>query len=212
MALLCKLSGVLLLPMNVVLLGMRMLDSGPVLIALGRSRLLSGRAAELLIFIAVGAGEAMAVALLIWASFGFRYSAFATNDQTAQLEIPWQDVEHSLSPGSERVVQFFRARKLLPEAYIYGLSQLLLTKDRSSYFHGQLSWTGWKLFFPASLALKTPLELFLLLGIAGSALCWRPVQQRRYLIITWKHRPSRGVLFLCSCYGLFIGLLHWPVV
>jgi hypothetical protein len=173
-ALLCKSSGVLLLPIGVALLVMRMFYADPAVIACGRPRLLSGRATQVLLFATVGAVEFLAVVLLIWASFGFRYAAFATQVETAQFEIPWSDVEGGLSPVSHGIVQFVRHRKLLPEAYVYGLSQLLTTKDRSSYFHGQLSWTGWTLFFPASLLLKTPLELFLLLGIiAASALRWR---------------------------------------
>lgn len=172
-ALLCKSSGALLLPIGVALLVMRMFYADPAVIACGRPRLLSGRTAQVLLFATVGAVEVLTVALLVWASFGFRYAAFGTQVETAQFEIPWSDVEGGLSPVSHGIVQFVRHRKLLPEAYVYGLSQLLTTKDRSSYFHGQLSWTGWTLFFPASLLLKTPLELFFLLGIAASALRWR---------------------------------------
>ncbi|MGA2271508.1 MAG: glycosyltransferase family 39 protein [Bryobacteraceae bacterium] len=51
--------------------------------------------------------------------------------------------------------------------------------EGGGYLFGQLSPTGWWYFFPAALAVKTPLAFLLLLGL-GTWLCWRKRREFAY--------------------------------
>ncbi len=129
--LLCKSSGVLLGPMIVLLIATRVLHPEPLPMAIGRQRDVVRRVAVAAVLLATAVTEAVLVLLIIWGSFGFRYSGFVSGEPNAEFEIPWARVESGLSPATREIVQTTRTTELLPEAYIYGLTQLLQTKDRT---------------------------------------------------------------------------------
>lgn len=120
------------------------------------------------------------VVLMIWASFGFRYSAFnrAVSGQEQFLE-PWSAVIDSSI--SSRSVQWARERHLLPEAYLYGLRHVLTySKSRVGFMNGE-TWSSGKhpAFFPYAALVKTTLPELLLTAIA--------------LLVVFSHcRPERS--------------------
>jgi 4-amino-4-deoxy-L-arabinose transferase-like glycosyltransferase len=165
--LLSKLSGVIVIPICLLLVGVRLLNPEPLRATLHRSYEVLGRWRQLVVLVAAALAETLGVAAIIWASYGFRYSAFAPGQGAGQFEIAWEDVEAGSSSRAGDVVQFARDHHLLPEAYLYGMAQLMSTQQRSGFFHGEFGWDGWAMFFPCCLALKTPVALFLLLALAG---------------------------------------------
>jgi hypothetical protein len=168
-ALLAKFSGVLVLPMACVLVGVRLTDCRPLRVELGTPRDIHGRWPQLAVFGLVACFEVLLVALVVWGSYGFRYSAFApaTRNEGSRLQIPWDEIRRPLPPTIDATVQCAREYHLLPEAYLYGFAFTISTGVRLGFLHGQSSSAGWASFFPICWALKTPLTLFLLLGLAG---------------------------------------------
>ena len=125
------------------------------------------------------ASAAVAIGI-IWASFGFRYSADPRPDHPGAFMVSWEhvllqaDTEPSfdladgspnthevinLSPGPvSHLVEFFRGHRLLPEAYLYGLALVdRYSRSRLAYFNGDYRNTGWFSFFPVAFAIKTTL-------------------------------------------------------
>ena len=118
-----------------------------------------------------------AVALLVvWSAYGFRPHLSPDPAQRASLD--WREVD----PGPGPVPALLRAAnavRLLPEAYVYGCLRFLKHADgRPSFLHGQRSEEGFRAFFPVSFAIKTPLPLLVLLGMAGLAARRRPLLRR----------------------------------
>jgi hypothetical protein len=75
-----------------------------------------------------------------------------------------------------RAVEFARRHELMPEAWIYGLADILWSSQwRGAFFNGEFSVTGWPAFFPYTFAVKTPLAVFgvLALAVAAAVAGWR---------------------------------------
>jgi hypothetical protein len=170
--LLSKFSGVLIAPIAGVLVGIRLSNPEPLRLKLGRTREVDGLGRQLAVFATVTLIEVLGVALVIWASYGFRYSAFssAASDEETQFQVPWHSVDDGLPRHFAATIQFARDHHLLPEAYLYGFGFMIFGGARIGFLNGQCSQAGWLSYFPACLALKTPLALFLLLGLAVWAL------------------------------------------
>ncbi len=108
--------------------------------------------------------HALAVLALVWALHGFRFAAFA-QAEPGRDTLGWETVEPI--PGW---VAFARTHRLLPEAYLYAYAYVLHhAEKRRAFLRGAWGATGWWSFFPWTLALKTPLPLFVLLAAAGLA-------------------------------------------
>ena len=60
-----------------------------------------------------------------------------------------------------------RDTHFLPEAYLYGFATTWQAAQyRTAFLNGEYSFTGWPQFFPYCLLVKTPLTLFVLMGLA----------------------------------------------
>jgi hypothetical protein len=154
---------------------------------------------------------------LVWAAYGFRYTA-APRDAapSARFIKPWDDVlmttprgiEHLMADGSllpghtvdlrpgavQAVVRTAVAARILPEAWLYGLAFVERhSRFRFAYFAGDWRGDGWLAFFPVAYLLKsTPAELALhLLAAAGLLLGLR---------------SPRGGHRLYRCLPLVVGL------
>lgn len=69
-----------------------------------------------------------------------------------------------------RIVDFLRQYHVLPEAYLYGQSTMLLFSHlRNAFLNGDVSLTGWWWFFPYTFLVKTPPPFFAVLGLALAA-------------------------------------------
>ena len=113
----------------------------------------------------------MGVVLLVWTSYGFRYAAFAPGQpEDARFLVPWQEIHKGWKSVLNHAVEVARDHQLLPEGYLYGFSTTLLyAQQRAAFLNGEFSLHGWIYFFPYCLAVKTPLTVFVVLGLAGWA-------------------------------------------
>jgi len=142
--------------------------------------------------VAVSGGGSLA---LVWANYSFRFAGpdrarsgfsdyyFSWEVVLDKQPVPWSD-SSALAPftpafrvpresGMTRLVEFLRAHRLLPEAYLWGFAHTYkFAKERPAYFMGEYRKTGWRSFFPVAFLMKTTLPA-LGLGLAGlAALGW----------------------------------------
>jgi hypothetical protein len=124
------------------------------------------------------AGHAAAAALVIWAFYGFRYSAFNPALPAADQFIqPWPEMyAHTGRIGA--LIHRLADARLLPEAFLYGAAYVVETSQvRGAFLNGQYSIEGWHSFFPWAFALKSTLPFMAAcvasLGLGGRALLRR---------------------------------------
>jgi hypothetical protein len=197
--------------MGLMLVAVRLLNPAPLLVVLRRPHELSGRFRQLLAVFVAALGQILCVAVVIWASYGFRYTAFnPQRDDARHLQVPWHVMLRNSPPRRNALIQFARDYHLLPEGYIYGFSYtLLFAQKRNAFLNGAFSQRGWVSFFPYCLAVKTPLPVFVLLGLAVWA-CWvyryRPSsnEQRQVIAQRWPRLYAAcPLLVLFSVYWAF---------
>jgi 4-amino-4-deoxy-L-arabinose transferase-like glycosyltransferase len=223
---LAKFSCVLFAPVAVVLAGARLLRRAPLPVAAGprRWRLRGVRRAPAL---AAGglAAAALAVAV-IWAAYGFRYTAQSPDvPPGGQFIRPWDDVLMTkptalvvdmadrlpppevllVQPGVvQAFVSWARSHHLLPEAWLYGLAFVdRSSRYRMAYFAGEYRMTGWPAFFPTAFLLKTTLPALGLLLLAALVPLWGPRGPRGRL--AWRLFP---LLTLLAVYWAFALVSH----
>ena len=138
-------------------------------------------------FLAIAASACAVIAILVvWASFGFRYATFATSPQLpAAYSIPWDELNRHIGDGMRAVIGVMRSTRLLPEAYLYGLSHALgRSAERQSFLNGGYSVAGWPSFFLYTFAVKTTLTS--LLAIAAAIVIALPGVRSRLGVIESK--------------------------
>jgi hypothetical protein len=118
--------------------------------------------------------------MTIWTFYGFRYEvADEFETESASLYRPWED----MIEGSGRfrdVIQIMADNHFLPRSYLYGLAYTLnMSKQRRSFLFGQYSVTGFRSFFPAMFALKTPVISLLLIWVSAGTIFWHFKKRRR---------------------------------
>jgi hypothetical protein len=187
-----KISGLLLLPVAVVMLVWRMAGKQPLEVKLPGKREVSTRAPSWLLLAGALVGAVLVAYVIVWAVYGFRYP-IAEVAQTSS----W-DTNPKLQLGfAAPVIQFCRTWRLLPEAYLYDLHLFTTSGSlRRAFLMGEYSLNGWWYFFPVAFVVKTPLPFLLLLAGAAAA--------------TWSYRRELAaklaglapLLVLSVIYGL----------
>jgi len=110
---------------------------------------------------------ALAVAV-IWASYGFKYPMYRHFEPNRVRSLVGWDVLEDQGGPPVAVFRFARAHRLLPESYIYGFAHTYrFSRYRKAFLNGEYRSRGWVQFFPYTTAVKTPLALFGLIGLAG---------------------------------------------
>jgi hypothetical protein len=134
--------------------------------------------------ILLSAGVHAATALLvIWAFYGFRYSAFNPALPAAQQFIESWDVIYAHTGAIGGVIHALARLHALPEAFLYGAAYVVQTSQvRGSFLNGEYSITGWHSFFVWAFLLKTTLPFLLATGMSA------------YLIVRSRLRPAASVL------------------
>jgi hypothetical protein len=172
-AFLSKLSAPILLPVALVMVIVRSIDGRPLLVGLrGNLVAYGGRARQSAILVGVAVVLGLATYALIWASFGFRYTAFAA--ATTGTDAFLGQVTQSGVAG--RLLSIARQFHLLPEAYLYGSGLTVqYASDRAAFLSGEFGTTGWWWYFPYAFAVKTtiPAMTIGLLALAGLVLRWK---------------------------------------
>ncbi|HEY1849140.1 MAG TPA: glycosyltransferase family 39 protein [Opitutaceae bacterium] len=102
------------------------------------------------------AGHAAAAFAVIWAFYGFRYSAFNPALPPADHFIePWAEM-YARTGAVGRLIHGLADMRALPEAFLYGAAYVAeTTQSRGAFLNGQVSTRGWPTFFLWAFALKT---------------------------------------------------------
>jgi hypothetical protein len=233
LAFLSKMSGVILVPVIVVLVIVRSLHPAPLLLALGRPRLLRKTSAKLLATTGLMSAVALGSLAVLWAGFGFRYSGFNPNHAPAsgywfswdvvlsktaidKYDAPIDRLLPDRKPPEQtsldHLVEWTRDHRLLPEAYLWGFAQTnAFSRYRPAYLMGQLGTTGWVEFFPLAFLLKTT-PAALILGLTALAALIGPFFTRCLPASprarTWAYRATPLIVFfaLYWCMALSMNL------
>jgi hypothetical protein len=205
-AFLSKLSAPILIPVAIVMTMVRLIDGRPLRVGYrGRSIEVTNRAQQLAIVVGITVVLGLVAWTLIWASFGFRYAAFAaatTGKDTLLGQISEQ-------PGAAGLfLSAARRLHLLPEAYLYGSALTVqFAAERAAFLNGQFSTTGWWWYFPYAFAVKTTIPEMIvgLLALAALVRRWRRPDAGE----TWRQRAIASLyagmplLALIAVYGMF---------
>jgi hypothetical protein len=165
-----KFSAVLILPIAMLLVGLRLAAGRPMIVAVGKKRVITDRNRQLAVLLGVLAFQALAVVLTIWLFFGFRFATFRQAEPGVdQMLIGVTTTELSSHSGLGPFIRLADELRLLPEPYLHGFAfTLALSKARVAFLNGMHSTTGWRMFFPYCLLVKTPLPIFGLLAAAAA--------------------------------------------
>jgi hypothetical protein len=151
--------------------------------------------------------------VVIWASYGFKYPMFRQFEPNRVRSLVGWDVLEDQGGPMVTILRFSRDHHLLPESYIYGFAHSYrFSHYRKSFLNGEYRSTGWVGFFPYTVAVKTPLALFGLMGLGGAfaARARRTPAERRQRLYEWSPLILLGVVYSAFMLtsGLNIGHRH----
>lgn len=177
LAAIAKHSSVMLAPLAIVFLAAVVVPGRPLVVALGPwRRVVRGRLPRAAVSLAALLVPLAGAVFFIWASCGFRYAAAGPEcgplafRRYGTLEAC---AEHA--GGIGRLCRLLAAGRLLPEAWLYGMSYVGATvRIRNAFALGQYSITGWWWYFPLCLAIKNTLPA-LALALRGLAVACRGI-------------------------------------
>lgn len=173
--------------------------------SLGGSRVVVGSWARTKLLALLFASALLTAYLAIWTAYGFRFRAIPGSDRLLALAPVL--AEEGLTRTLALLVHQYR---IFPEAWIYG--QLYIVKElaRMSYLLGQSSATGFWLYFPIVIAVKTPLPVLILLFVAvgiwfkkrreHSAPLFLMLAALLYLILAMVSRMNIGLRHILPIY------------
>jgi hypothetical protein len=215
-----KFSFVLLLPIFVLMIALRLGSDEPLTVAFGAPRTITTWRGKLGVFTLSALAHIVAAWIVIWAFFGFRFSAVG-NGMPVQANFFWSWA--LITPPSGPWHFFFAATRgwhLLPDAFLNGFATVLYASaERGAFLNGEYSNTGWLQFFPDAFLFKTTwgeLAAFAFAGLAAAA-AWRqagPIRAvwRRIRVDFYRVTP---LVLLFAIYWAFsitnhlnIGLRH----
>lgn len=188
-ALATKFSGVLVLPIVAALLAIRLLMPAPWNVF---GRAMQRLTSKLLVAAALMVLTAAGGALVIWASYGFRFDPTTIPGQGLNLQsvvdktkgnifflshghrFPSESELAAMStPAVARAVEFAINRRALPYAYLYGfLYTYQSSLVRSAFLLGEHRYDGWWYYFPLAMLFKTPVATLLAAVTAGALALW----------------------------------------
>ena len=190
LALISKYSGVLLIPMLLLLLGIAVARRGIGLKWAGGIVILSAATAF----------------LAIWAAYGFRFSP--SDSQLWYLRTQELPGIQERIPVLAAIGKWIDDRHLLPNAYTEGFLLSQATSRLSAYLNGEIRPNGgWWYYFPFAFLVKTPVVLILLFisGIALFVYKRRPEGLMDWLFVLI---PAAVYMVFAIASGINIGLRH----
>lgn len=131
--------------------------------------------------------------IVLWSCYGFRYAARPGN---AQITPPTAAFLKTLDrPAEARFIGFSERHHLLPEAYLYGLTDILVltNQGRYTYLFGKDYPEGQWFYFPSTIVIKSTIAFLLLLALALAT---------RYL---WQRNRLFESLFLLIPAAVYLG-------
>jgi dolichyl-phosphate-mannose-protein mannosyltransferase len=160
---------------------------------------------EVLRVLRSAAGHAVVAYAIIWAFYGFRYSAFNPALPAADQFIVSWSVMYANTGAAGRMIHFLANLRALPEAFLYGAAYVYYTsQSRGAFLNNEYSITGWRTFFIWAFALKTTLP-FILASALG---IWLAIRARIRAATSPGGRFS-GLLPLTPLLVLFV--VYWLI-
>jgi hypothetical protein len=160
---LAKMSAILILPVFFLILAVRFFSSRPVEFQLFTNRTLGNRFTRAGIWSFLLVLHLVAVVGILWLVYNFRYVSW--HQESARLQI-LSSPDFSFWSGTGMkayLLQNIFGARLLPPAYLEGLSYILQASDSwSAFLCGMYSRDGWWWFFPFAFLIKTPIASLLL--------------------------------------------------
>ena len=197
-----KMSAFLMLPVVLLLAAIRIAYGRPLVWSWRRRRILTSRHQVLSVVVAMLCVQTLIVAIVIWASYGFRYSAFR---EAAGGEHFWGgETIETIAEGTfaRPLILFARDLHLAPEPYLFGLAHVLNRSGRFiGFMNGQYSVNGWWSYFPYTALVKTPLPVVGLLGMSALAAGWH--MRRRSLGLRRVRRQAYRFLPLFVFFSVY---------
>lgn len=199
---LSKMSGLLIIPIALLLLGIRLVWGNILIINFPIQKKVVQRLYQLFVLLSVFVAQSLMVLIIIWSFYGFRYNASSEPLKQAGFEETRWAVELDKTGSTRPVVEFLKDHKILPESYIFGLAHVLgHTRDRVGFMNGNFSLKGWWFFFPFCFLVKTPMSLFLILGLSVFALAFCKIPRLWYRLA-----PFLALLAIYWCFAIGSGL------
>jgi 4-amino-4-deoxy-L-arabinose transferase-like glycosyltransferase len=148
---------------------------------------------------------------ILWGFYGFRYAA---RPDGLQMNPPFASFVHELSrPPEAKLLSTVARWKLLPESYLYGLTDVRIMSDfYGSYLMGKIYPHGVVSYFPLAFLIKSTLAFLLLLVLALVAIatrklnCWREIlfltiPPAFYLLVAMFSRMNIGLRHILPMYA-----------
>jgi hypothetical protein len=176
-AFLSKYSAPIFIPIALCMVFARLASRDPLPVRVGRRTAETTGGRRIAAIGGLTLAHVVGVMLIIWASYGFRYSASNPALPFERLSDSWSEVTDS--SFASRTVQWTREHKLLPEAYLFGQSHVLAySQHRSAFLNGEVKSGGWRWYFPYATLVKTTIPELLLIAAALIVVAARVVQRR----------------------------------
>lgn len=210
---LSKISGVLIIPMGLVLLLVRLSNHEPLPVAGMGGKPIHRMSMKLLVFGCVIVIQVLLVWLAIWAAFGFRFSAFANAGYGQDRLFPGGWDFALAKPGFvSDVIMSLRDGQLFPEPFLFGAAMVSrMGEARQSFLNGEFSLVGFNGFFPYAFSAKEtiPFLIVLVLGLAAFvfAICdARKKSKKEARTYFWKRlyaiAPLGTLIFFYGAFAL----------
>ncbi len=120
-------------------------------------------------------GHAAVAAAVIWAFYGFRYSAFNPALPAADQFIESWPLMYAHTGWEGRVIHFLAGIHALPEAFLYGAAYVVQTSQmRGAFLNGEYSITGWPSYFVWTFLFKSTIAFIL----ASAWAFWLAIRER----------------------------------
>jgi len=121
---------------------------------------------------------------ILWAFYGFRYQARPAAGQIVPSTAEFlKTLNH---PVEQHVIGFAERHHLLPEAYLYGFTDItvLSREGRAMFLFGKVYPAGRWFYFPAAFLIKSTIGFLLLLALLPFArVVWRSDSRREILFL-----------------------------
>jgi len=203
-----KMSAWWLVPVLLLLVGIRLLTGPPLVVRLRSTRILRSDGAQLAVYAAIIAIHVACVIASIWALYGFRFATFRYARAGIDEMFFGETLETLSGPGiiGQALVTADKWH-LLPEAYLFGVAHVLHhSHAHPAFLAGRYSNTGWWYFFPYCFLVKTPIPTLIVLAIALVMACRTYVNSKEQSI---QIRLRRACYRLSPLYSLLT--VYWLV-
>jgi 4-amino-4-deoxy-L-arabinose transferase-like glycosyltransferase len=147
---------------------------------------------------------AVVAIMILWGIYGFRFAARPDGRKmTPPTEVLLQQLKHP----EAKLIGFAERHHLLPEAYLYGLTDVTtLSRDgRIMYLFGKMYPEGRWFYFPAAFVIKSTIGLLLLLAVLPFA---RDLWRERRGEVLFLAIPAVVFFVMAMTAKLDIGIRH----